>query len=149
MGLKSLAWGLAALMVAGWGWSQRHAGWVEDLRARWDPPPPVHIRFDNGTVREARVPASGPELAGHVPGLKKCVGESHHLYTDGFCPAGTRVAPIQNGTVNVTSGAPVAAQPAVTPAQRSAVLPWMAAGGSAPHDEPSLQDRRIETAVNR
>jgi hypothetical protein len=148
--LKHLPWALATLATLGWAWTQRHAAWVEDLfvSAHRDPAP-VKIKFDNGTVRDT-TPASGAAPGVLVrSGLKKCVSRDKTVYTDGYCPPGSHEDDIKNGTVNVTSGA--VPKPAATgaPAQTSAVLPWLAAGGASGPAEPSIRDKQIDAAVNR
>jgi hypothetical protein len=101
MVFRALAAALAALLVLPllWRLSQSDA-----VRSWWSPPVATAkpFQFDNGTVREPAVAASG-STAAVVQGLKKCRVGERLVYTDGPCPKGSAVVPI-GGTVNVVAG---------------------------------------------
>ena len=67
----------------------------------------MNIQFDNGTVREAPVPASPASAAsaqvfeGEPGKLKKCLRGNTVTYTDQNCPPGTKAAAVTGGNVTV------------------------------------------------
>lgn len=102
---------------------------------------PLVIEFDNGTVRQYKEPGDlGSAKAAPKPvgTLRKCKKGAEVVYTNTFCPPGSKESDLTNGTLNVVSGATPAPAPAKADAQArtpSAVT------------EPTLGQRRIERVV--
>ena len=145
--VRLLVIGLIVLVGGPLGWRVWQSPTVQNW---WNPPPPPKpIVFDNGTVREAPQPASGPTVV-VSPGLKKCRKGERIVYTDSWCPEGTTPVAIERGTVNVVKPAvPVAA---AKPADGSASQPRR-----LPHvrdvldysKEPSIRDQHLERTIDR
>jgi len=102
---------LAGLLIVVMGklvWAHRNDDWVLNL-LRPQGPAKVDIKFDNGSVRDAVVPnedipadpVNAPAVRNVAGELKKCLHGRKVIYTDQVCPAGSKVAPVNGGSVAV------------------------------------------------
>lgn len=98
---------------------------------------PLAIEFDNGTVRQYKEPddrATAKAPPKPIGALRKCTKGAEVVYTNTFCPPGSKESELSNGTLTVVSGAATVPPPA-----------QLAGPGKSPaQPEPTLAQRRIE-----
>lgn len=147
MRIKTIAKGMAALMVLSVGWKYKDAAlvqeWLASSRAQARPA----IQFDNDTPGEAPVSSALEQTARKrgLVGVRKCRQGETVVYTDGDCPAGSREFAVTGGVVTV-----VPAQSTLTvPASPSGRLPH-ARDVLLPDDgNARLHDKAMERVISR
>lgn len=131
MTVRSLSWILllAALGLGAW--------WALDQPAvqRWLP--------EALRERPARVQAAGQSGAA----ARKCQGAARVVYTDGPCPAGTREAAMDGGSVTVLPAVRPPAAAAAAASAGSAQAPLRRLAG--PDDSAAQRERVLEQALHR
>lgn len=147
MRIKTIAKGMAVLMVLSVGWKYKDAALVQEWLAPSRTQARPAIKFDNDAPGEA--PASSalehtPSRTG-LAGVRKCRQGETVIYTDGDCPAGSREFAVTGGAVTVVPGQSTLNAPALPsgrlPHAREVLLPD---DGSA-----RLRDQAMERVISR
>lgn len=103
MKFKTVATGMAVLLLLSMGWRHKDAKWVQHLLP--SNPNQTHpvIVFDNDVPSASRS-QTPPSVSPRVAGVHKCRRGEQVIYTDGECPTGSREFAVNGGAVTVIPG---------------------------------------------